>query len=1425
MKLRKFITYMLLFTIGVLAFGWFSSPAMAATILVDFEGGVPGGWFEFSGGGATVATSTPTVGDTDPLARPGQVGDNTFLLATFDATTGFAGFGQDFTATTGPQNWINYAGVSFWMYGTGSGNTYQFEIFDNSSDGTVNTAERFDTLFTDDFTGWQQVDIPFADFTRAVDFQPPGAPDDGLTLTEMWGWAVPLDGNAGTLYMDDIGLEQAIVDDFESGLPTGTDGDGNGIGFITFSDGASGVAISTTDAPPAPVPGSAAGNQVLQVDTNVVGGGFAGLVHAFENDAVNTWTPQDWSGFSGLSFWLYGNNTGSVLFVDVLDNRNPGSTTDDAERFSLDIIDDFSGWQFFELPWEAFSRKEIGNGAPNDGFTLTEVHGWAFGVFSSGQAFINYMDDVGLFGIAEIPDLAVTFSMNNYDIPEGDTGSILVKLNRPMNEDDPAQVSVDYFSEPAGATPERDYTPVSGTLVFVNGGPAEQTFPLETFDNPKQTFDKRVILRLSNPVDVAPGFIFQASATILDGDPFDPNLIDDFERYPYLWSADDSVVLHNPEFTPDDPFAVPGQGAYEGVLEVRGPELETAEILGSFCNQGRGVIPVHVLTTPDFDATTVDHRTVMLGMAHEFHQSRWDDGPMRHEEDVDGDGDIDLVFHFRFKDTGLDCDATDVAVTGWTYGANDGARFGHDFALGQDWRFKEGLKFWYYGQNTGDDVTVQLLDNRAMDPGPGGWSLAWSDEFDDPAGTPPNPAYWGYEIGDGTVNGIPGWGNAELQYYTDSTDNVATDGQGNLVITAREADGSYLCYYGPCEYTSARLVSKHRAEFAYGRIESRILVPDGDDGLWPAFWSLGTDIDLVDWPQTGEIDIMEYVSRLPEEIFGTIHGPGYAGGQSFGNTYPFPGGVSTDYHTFTIEWQPDLIEWYVDGNLYHTATPADVAPNEWVFNDPIYLLMNMAIGGNFGGPVSDNTVFPQTMTVDYVRVYQGADTAERFESSFADNFTGWREVVIPFDTFTRSADQPAGAPNDGLGLEEVWGYGFQLPDSGWTTGHLLFDQVRILAPTSLVVTNTDNDGIGSLRWAADVVAGGGTVLFDPALAGQTINLNGPLVIPAKELTIDAVDAPGITLNGGGTDRVLIVDSGANVTAKHLVITNGYGFYLAGGILNNGNLTLDHVSVTGNAMATDGGDFWQGGGGIYNGGGATLYLVDSSVSNNTAQWSGGGIYSFFDTTTTIVRSTISGNISNDVGGGLRLLGNADITNSTISGNQSTGWHGGAIFQTDGDVSITSSTIANNIAPDYAPSTLFIGQFGGGFVPTLTLANTIITGNQWYACEKFASGTTGNVVSAGYNVVQDDSCNPVTTDQIIWDALIGPLADNGGPTMTHALLPGSPAIDAAGVAACPATDQRGVVRPQGSGCDIGSYEYEATMVFERSNVLESSMEFGR
>jgi beta-glucanase (GH16 family) len=1202
-----------------------------------------------------------------------------------------------------------------------------------------------------------------------------------------------------------------VIDDFESGLPEGTDGDGNAIGFLTFVDvNGSTVAISTTDAPPDPVPDKAGPNNVLQVQTNVVSGGWAGLVHAFENETLDTWVTQDWSGYEGFSLWLYGNNTGQTLFIDILDNRAPGSTGDTAERFSVDIVDDFDGWQLLQIPFSDFHRKEIGNGAPNDGFTLTEVHGWAFGVFSSGMAFTNYLDDVGLYGVAEIPELSVSFSMNAYDVMEGDTAVVAVKLNRPMGqEEDPEQVTVSYSTVDGTATGGRDYTPAAGTLTFVAGEPSEQDFSVPTVDNQKHEGDKTVILYLSDAAGALLGPVFKARIDIKDDEPYDPNLIDDFEKGTYLWHPSSNVILSNPEIAADDPLALPGQGAYEQILEADTPVLVDIVVGGSLCNQGNGVVPVAILTTDAFDALSVDHNTVLFGDAAETHRDKKTGEATRHEADFDGDGDVDLIFHFRVRETGYDCDSTQLTLTGETYDgkliiAGGEGGFLRDFAIGQDWTRAEALSFWFYGTDSGDPITVQLKDNR--NPGHGHWSLVWSDEFDDAAGTPPNPAYWTPEIGDGTINANPGWGNSELQYYTGSTENAATDGNGNLVITAREADGSLMCYYGPCEYTSARLISWHKAEFAYGRIEARIRVPQGA-GLWPAFWTLGTDIGEVSWPQAGEIDIMEFVGREPYEVFGTIHGPGYSGGASFGGAYIFDVPVYQDYHTFAIDWQPDLIEWYVDGTLYHTATPADVAPNEWVFNHPFFILLNVAVGGNFGGPVGEDTVFPQEMLVDYVRVYQGPDSAERFEAAFTDNFYGWQQVVIPFTSFTRSADQPAGAPDDGLGLNEVWGYGFKLPEGGTSTGTLRLDQVRlelVPPPTEITVTNLDDSGSGSLRQALEDIAIGGTIVFDASLAGGTVALTSGPLVPSKHVTIDASGAPGLILDGGGSDRVLIVDAGLVVHVSDLTVTNGYGWQLAGGILNNGTLTLDHVSVMGNVMATDAGDYWQGGGGIYNGDGATLELIDSSVANNAAGWSGGGVYSFFNTNVTIVRSTISGNVSNDVGGGMRTLGNATIVNSTISGNTATGWYGGAIFHTDGVMEILNSTIAGNTSPDWGQAAVFVGTFNENS-PDLVLTNSIVAGNPGPQCIVYYGGAgVPELISGGHNISSDETCNLIIpSDQSNTDPLIGGLADNGGPTSTHALLAGSPAIDAADNAVCPVTDQRGVARD--AACDVGSFEY--------------------
>jgi beta-glucanase (GH16 family) len=234
------------------------------------------------------------------------------------------------------------------------------------------------------------------------------------------------------------------------------------------------------------------------------------------------------------------------------------------------------------------------------------------------------------------------------------------------------------------------------------------------------------------------------------------------------------------------------------------------------------------------------------------------------------------------------------------------------------------------------------------------------DEFDTDGA--PNSTIWGYDLGTGNSLTGAGWGNNELQYYTKRTENVKVE-NGYLLITAEKES------YNGASYTSARLTTKGLFDQAYGRFEARIRLPYGQ-GIWPAFWLLGANIDEVGWPQCGEIDIMEYRGQQPTKLLGTVHGPGYSGGASITKSYSLLNDrFDTGFHIFGIEWGPKYINYYVDNVLYNQITPADVT-GEWVFDHPFYIIINLAVGGNFVGNPNSETVFPQTMLVDYVRVYK-----------------------------------------------------------------------------------------------------------------------------------------------------------------------------------------------------------------------------------------------------------------------------------------------------------------------------------------------------------------------------------------------------------------------------------------------------------------------
>jgi beta-glucanase (GH16 family) len=267
-------------------------------------------------------------------------------------------------------------------------------------------------------------------------------------------------------------------------------------------------------------------------------------------------------------------------------------------------------------------------------------------------------------------------------------------------------------------------------------------------------------------------------------------------------------------------------------------------------------------------------------------------------------------------------------------------------------------------------LLLSLLWTRAQSkPAPSpvdhpSWTLVWRDEFNGSDGGAPDAAKWIIETGGN------GWGNHELEYYTNHLQNVQTQ-DGKLVITARRegySDDQGVLY----GYTSARLKTLHKFEQAYGRFEARIQIPRGQ-GIWPAFWMLGNDIDAIGWPACGEIDIMENIGREPSVVHGTIHGPGYSGDKSIGSPFALTEGqkFADAFHVFAVEWEPDVVRFYVDDQLYATRRPPDLPSGaKWVYDHPFFIILNLAVGGGWPGTPDATTKFPQSMLVDYVRVYR-----------------------------------------------------------------------------------------------------------------------------------------------------------------------------------------------------------------------------------------------------------------------------------------------------------------------------------------------------------------------------------------------------------------------------------------------------------------------
>ena len=253
----------------------------------------------------------------------------------------------------------------------------------------------------------------------------------------------------------------------------------------------------------------------------------------------------------------------------------------------------------------------------------------------------------------------------------------------------------------------------------------------------------------------------------------------------------------------------------------------------------------------------------------------------------------------------------------------------------------------------------------------GSWTQVWSDEFDGAANAPLDTTKWGFDKGDGCASGICGWGNDEKETYTDAPENIALNGQGQLMIVARRAGPGLNCYYGACRYTSAKINTRGKMNAAPGRVEARIKLSSGQ-GLWPAFWMLGSNFPTTPWPQCGELDVMENHGSNVASTSSAVHGPGYSGATPFVRGFTLNSGTfADDFHVFAVEWNAVEIQFFVDNTVHYVITRSQAEQfGKWVFDQPFFVVLNLAVGGHFDGDPASDAIFPATMLVDYVRVYK-----------------------------------------------------------------------------------------------------------------------------------------------------------------------------------------------------------------------------------------------------------------------------------------------------------------------------------------------------------------------------------------------------------------------------------------------------------------------
>ena len=820
-------------------------------------------------------------------------------------------------ALTDGDNWISadwtaYDALRFWLYGNNTGAVIQIEIFDNRNPNIAgDSAERWYYRIADDYDGWREHTIEFRSFQRRTDWQPGGAPDDGLGLNEVSGVAFgfPAGVGAQTAYLDDVHLvtldvQPLMLDDFEmDDLFLGKDGAGNDIGYVTWGDAAGNVELSLFQA-------KRGGTETGALNVNFDIAAWGGFTHVF-NDGED-WTEMDWRDYNAISFAFLGNNTGGAIQFEIFDNLNADLAGDTAERWFYRFVDDAYGWRQIEIPFIDFQRRSDWqpSSAPDDGFGLDAVSGYAFGLPAGIGSGFAIIDEVQLVVLPEVAS--------------------------------PAAAIAEEEAEAAAAPEAVELPEVSLNEALLEAIPYAEPLMVADYENG--------LPYVSQADGAAIGFVAW-------GDTTANAIIGTSQIMPFTELALPEASAPNQSLRID--YNIGAWGGFThafsdgaGWQSMDWTSHNAMQFWLSGNNTG-GVIQVEIFDNrqPGSNADT----------AERFFYHLLDDY----------EGWRQFTIPFAFFQRRADWQPGGAPDDGFNLAAVWGYAFGFPAGVGAQTAYLDDLMVVVVDdpaqvQISASDMAAEVEIDESIGWDTREWELLWSDEFEAEAGAPISSASWTCEVGG------HGWGNNELEYYTDRVENAAHDGAGNLVITAREETLEQAsCHYGECRYTSARCITQDKVEFTYGRVEARIDIPNGQ-GIWPAFWMLGANFPEIGWPLSGEIDILENVGEK-NVVYGALHGPGYSGAGNIGHVYRADVNFDEGFHVYAIDWDPQVIRWYVDGEQVSLTSVKDLDGAQWVYGHDFFLLMNVAVGGYWPGNPDETTTFPQAMVVDYVRVYQLAE--------------------------------------------------------------------------------------------------------------------------------------------------------------------------------------------------------------------------------------------------------------------------------------------------------------------------------------------------------------------------------------------------------------------------------------------------------------------